>query len=138
MLSPPAMVGRGAGRDLGSRARVMPQEAESVRVLVVLLSPAAAPSPPVPRERGHPATAEGTRAVCRPAAICKGPSWGWGHGLGTRAGHRWPSPHGQHLPGTGTGIVGVATPALSSEPLPNSLLCTNSCFLFSEFVWLCL
>lgn len=90
MLSPPAMVGRGAGRDLGSRARVLPEEAESVRVLVALLSPAAAPSPPLPRERGHPATAEGTQAVCRPAAFCKGPSWGWGHRLGTRAGHRHP------------------------------------------------
>lgn len=92
-----------------------------MRGLVALLSPAAAtpehastrrsPSPPLPRERGRAATAEKTgketrcQAACRPSAFCSGAL----SGLGTRAGDQgWPplSPHGQHLPGTGTEWLG--------------------------------
>lgn len=67
------------------------------------------PSPPLPREWGHPAPAEGTgtqpchRAICRPAAFCSGALVG----LGTRAGHchpPWPALawHGDWV----TGAVG--------------------------------
>lgn len=112
-------------------------------VLVALLSPAAAIPPlhchvskdtrPQLWEQGHNCAVKQSAGQL-PSA--QGPLRGWGHGLGTWAGHRHPHMASTCVPrGLGDwsgGIVGVGAPALSSEPLPNSLLCTNSCFLFSE------